>query len=309
VNVVKASTVEIWDDAAMSQHFRSNPSDTLRFEGYVEFEKDTTVCGHDVKAGDIVYLKLSCYLAGPSEIHRQEDFVQRVQVNVSNREQLAAAIDTVTTRTRFAGGIHLDEHLRYDVLYGQSDIYNATDGKPLLKYGRKDGLFLLGGVGYQFSNVLNGMDFHGGISYVTKIRLRYELTGGATQMKMVAGSDHAGEDYWAYFTQASLGVQPFKIDRYDQWRLWVDAGARLCFYNTGWQGNIQSSGSSIAPVFGITGMYRPFASRFMVAFNVSGYMLPLVYTNNTSHRDWGIVATAKVYINLEKGFWKAKTKK
>ena len=308
--VVKEVTMdEVKDTAAVEAYFTKNPSDTLRYTGVVVLDQDGVINGTPVAAGDTLDLVISCYVENGNTIYWQEDFTKRVTVLTSNRDQLAAAIDTVTVKTRFAGGLNMDPKLRYDVIYAESDLYDKTDGKPLLRYGRKDGLNLLGGVGYQFSNSVRGLDFYAGLSYVTKKRLKFEVIGGGTRMEMVNGSDQAGQDYMAYYTQATVAVQPFKFDRYDQWRVWVEGGMRLCFYNTGWQGNIQSAGSSISPVVGITAAHRFFATRHMIAFNLSGYMLPKVYTNDTSHRDWGILVSARYYFNVEKGFWKAKTKR
>lgn len=302
--VVKEVTMaEVKDTTTVVKYFMENPNDTLRYTGVVVLDQDGVINGTPVAAGDTLDLVISCYVENGNTIHWQEDFIKRVTVLTSNREQLAAAIDTVTVKTRFAGGLNMDPKLRYDVIYGESDVYETTDGKPILRYGRKDGLNLLIGAGYQFGKV-HGLDFRGGASYVTR-HLKFEAVGGATRNQMVAGSDHAGETYWAYYTQATLGAQLFRVDRYDTWRIWPEIGVRLCFYNTGWQGSVQSAGSSIAPVFGVTVAKRVFAHRYNIAANISTYRLPKIYTNHTEY-GWGVAATIVIGCNLEKGFWHAR---
>jgi len=308
---IKMTCEQSQDTLYITEFLKQNPADTLHYEGTVALQNDEVIDGYPVKAGEVVEAVVVAFnkADGP---HLFTNFVKVVKSDPYAK--LAAKCDSVVVETRYASGLTRSPKLRYDIYYGQlpQQLYRTTDGKPVLRQGRKDGLNFFVGPNYQFGKAANGFGLEGGFAYFGKW-WKAEVLEELARKEMGKNAEDAGRMYYVCATEAVLGGQPFKFGRYDQFRLMPVAGVRFEHYSTNSKvdetGNVKSWGNSLAPVVGLDFTGRIFASRHQLGIGFRAFMEPKIEKNATQasqHRDWGFKVTARYYINAEKGFWKAK---
>lgn len=134
------------------------------------------------------------------------------------------------------------------------------------------------------------------------------LYGEPEEDDLLYGSDHQaiigkfrfGQKYWNYRTEATLGLQPFKFDRWNQNRLFLVGGIGFEFYKTdskeiitddGEKLSFRSWGNSLYPTAGIRFEHRFFATGNTLFVNAQWRGLTSVIQNSDSESYNAFVVT------------------
>lgn len=226
--------------------------------------------GKQINAGDtLALIGYNVYAvkdaAGNIKAARQPVFTQKVlltsaPVRVANYDQVVA-LDRKAVETMFEYDI-TSGHRRDVRGYQMSTSMDSPDGKAIKKAADKDGWAVQVEGAYQYADQCCAFTGLAGLSYTGKW-WQVSLMGGATRTFYSDNAIHDGK-YWAYGTEATLWLQPFKFDKFDQHRLYLGGGTGWEWYRTDSKeterGFLQSEGNYIYPVLGVQYEYRMFAT-------------------------------------------------
>ncbi len=251
------------DDASIKEHLTENPTDTLRVLTRTEvLEGSTRYFVKKYFVGEDGRFKVANDTVTVSEVYLDEERLYQEQLDTRVVENL---FDDRKRDTYYA-------HIKG--LKGVSD-EDADAGKIVLKAADKYGWDLNIYAGCQVSSDL--------VSPIGGIGVRFSqpywtvgLSAEYGWSKFTEYSANPGKRYNTYRTELILGVRPFKLDAFDQHRLFAFAGLGFEYYGTNSvpviEGNyetfITSWGNYLYPTVGIRYEYRMFATGNSVSFDV-----------------------------------------
>ena len=282
----KIQTIEMSDSAVIA-HFKENPADTLRVLVKTETE------------GEVVkYFVKKYYMASGKNIVKDNEIIRDGFV-VVNDSATVAMVDNLSERTML--NVNLDncfDHKKMDVESYESTLGGETYMVPK-RYALKDGASLVAGIGYRYATegistpVLNLGVSHSQSWY--RIALMGQLAMNEYNKYAQDGLKH--QKYATYGTKLHVGLKPFKLDRFDQHRLYVTGGLLWEWYKTGSE-NFSSWGNRFDPSVGLEYSYRWFATGNEIAFGVEYINSGSVVQNSQEIKIHQVQATVKFYFGL-----------
>lgn len=223
-----------------------------------------------------------------------------VNDTLTTRKEVKSVVDTTVTEnlykkvveTQFVEKLY-DENKR-DTYYA-----NTAEGKIALRSANKYGWAFGAYAGVQLADHVNSPILGAEASYSRswwEAAVRFE--GG--QNKLNGNAVHAGEKYWNYRTEATLGLQPFKFDRWNQNRLFLVGGIGFEFYKTdskeivgdnGEKLEFRSWGNSLYPTAGVRYEHRFFTTGNTLFVNAQWRGLTGVVQNSDAENYNAFVVT------------------
>ena len=278
---------EQMSDSAVIAHFMANQTDTLRV--LVKSEQDGEVTKYFVK---------KYYMASGKNIVKDNEIILDGFV-VVNDSATVAMVDDLSERTML--NVNLDncfDHKKMDVESYESTLGGETYMVPK-RYALKDGASLVAGIGYRYATegistpVLNLGVSHSQSWY--RIALMGQLAMNEYNKYAQDGLKH--QKYATYGTKLHVGLKPFKLDRFDQHRLYVTGGLLWEWYKTGSE-NFSSWGNRFDPSVGLEYSYRWFATGNEISFGVEYINSGSVVQNSQEIKIHQVQATVKFYLGL-----------
>jgi hypothetical protein len=279
-------TVEMSDSAVIA-HFMANQTDTLRVLVKTETE------------GEVVkYFVKKYYMASGKNIVKDNEIILDGFV-VVNDSATVARISELSERAKL--NVNLDncfDHKKMDVESYEVNLGGETYMVPK-RYALKDGASLVAGIGYRYATegistpVLNLGVSHSQSWY--RIALMGQLAMNEYNKYAQDGLKH--QKYATYGTKLHFGLKPFKLDKFDQHRLYVTGGLLWEWYKTGSE-NFSSWGNRFDPSVGLEYSYRWFATGNEIAFGVEYINSGSVVQNSQEIKIHQVQATVKFYFGL-----------
>lgn len=279
-------TVEMSDSAVIA-HFMANQTDTLRVLVKTETE------------GEVVkYFVKKYYMASGKNIVKDNEIILDGFV-VVNDSATVASISELSERAKL--NVNLDncfDHKKMDVESYEVNLGGETYMVPK-RYALKDGASLVAGIGYRYATegistpVLNLGVSHSQSWY--RIALMGQLAMNEYNKYAQDGLKH--QKYATYGTKLHVGLKPFKLDRFDQHRLYVTGGLLWEWYKTGSE-NFSSWGNRFDPSVGLEYSYRWFATGNEISFGVEYINSGSVVQNSQEIKIHQVQATVKFYFGL-----------
>ena len=272
-------------DPEVVAHFKADPTDTLRV--FVKIETEGEVVKYFVKkyyvTSDVIVKDSETILIGfvnKNDSSNLDELSQRAQLNVN--------LDNCF------------DHKKMDVESFEVKRGESTYLIPK-KYALKDGASIVAGVGYRFATEGEGVStpvLNLGVSH-SQSWYRIALMG---QLAMNEYNKHAQDGlkhqkYATYGTKLHIGLKPFKMDKFDQHRLYVTGGLLWEWYKTGSE-NFSSWGNRFDPSVGLEYSYRWFATGNEIAFGVEYINSGSVVQNSQEIKIHQIQATVKFFFGL-----------
>ncbi len=279
-------TVEMSDSAVIA-HFMANQTDTLRVLVKTETE------------GEVVkYFVKKYYMASGKNIVKDNEIILDGFV-VVNDSATVASISELSERSKL--NVNLDncfDKKKMDVESYEVNLGGETYMVPK-RYALKDGASLVAGIGYRYATegistpVLNLGVSHSQSWY--RIALMGQLAMNEYNKYAQDGLKH--QKYATYGTKLHVGLKPFKLDRFDQHRLYVTGGLLWEWYKTGSE-NFSSWGNRFDPSVGLEYSYRWFATGNEISFGVEYINSGSVVQNSQEIKIHQVQATVKFYFGL-----------
>jgi hypothetical protein len=279
-------TVEMSDSAVIA-HFMANQTDTLRVLVKTETE------------GEVVkYFVKKYYMASGKNIVKDNEIILDGFV-VVNDSATVARISELSERAKL--NVNLDncfDHKKMDVESYEVNLGGETYMVPK-RYALKDGASLVAGIGYRYATegistpVLNLGVSHSQSWY--RIALMGQLAMNEYNKYAQDGLKH--QKYATYGTKLHVGLKPFRLDRFDQHRLYVTGGLLWEWYKTGSE-NFSSWGNRFDPSVGLEYSYRWFATGNEISFGVEYINSGSVVQNSQEIKIHQVQATVKFYFGL-----------
>jgi hypothetical protein len=280
-------TVEMSDSAVIA-HFMANQTDTLRVLVKTETE------------GEVVkYFVKKYYMASERQIVKDNEVILDGFVSSKPDSVTVAKVDDLSERAML--NVNLDncfDHKKMDVESYESTLGGETYMVPK-RYALKDGASLVAGIGYRYATegvstpVLNIGVSHSQSWY--RIALMGQLAMNEYNKYAQDGLKH--QKYATYGTKLHVGLKPFKLDRFDQHRLYVTGGLLWEWYKTGSE-NFSSWGNRFDPSVGLEYSYRWFATGNEISFGVEYINSGSVVQNSQEIKIHQVQATVKFYFGL-----------
>ncbi|MBE6462669.1 MAG: hypothetical protein E7005_02790 [Alphaproteobacteria bacterium] len=282
----KIQTVEMSDSAVIA-HFMANQTDTLR-----------VLVKTETKGEVVKYFVKKYYMASGKNIVKDNETILDGFV-VVNDSTTVAMVDDLSERAKL--NVNLDncfDHKKLDVESYEVNLGGETYMAPK-KYALKDGASLVAGIGYRYATegistpVLNLGVSHSQSWY--RIALMGQLAMNEYNKFAQDGLKH--QKYATYGTKLHVGLKPFKLDRFDQHRLYITGGLLWEWYKTGSE-NFSSWGNRFDPSVGLEYSYRWFATGNEIAFGVEYINSGSVVQNSQEIKIHQVQATVKFYFGL-----------
>ena len=280
---------EQMSDSAMIAHFNENPTDTLRVLVKTENEGELTK-----------YFVKKYYIAsGERRIIRDNEVIFSGFVSSKPDSAAVALVDDLSERAML--NVNLDncfDHKKMDVESYEVNLGGETYMAPK-KYALKDGASLVAGIGYRYATegvstpVINLGVSHSQSWY--RIALMGQLAMNEYNKYAQDGLKH--QKYATYGTKLHVGLKPFKLDKFDQHRLYITGGLLWEWYKTGSE-NFSSWGNRFDPSVGLEYSYRRFATGNAIAFGVEYINSGSVVQNSQEIKIHQVQATVKFYFGL-----------
>ncbi len=226
---------------------------------------------------------------------------------IKHREEVREVVDSAAVAALDSAAVRLNTHLmlsdatavngfthdiyfvnsedarEYRLSKGDSTFVNA--GKIPVRWAKKYGFHVMGTVGWGGNSSVNG--FVGGIGVRYDRRWwRVDLEGQVAKSKLSSAAEHAGDAYWVYRTQATVGFRPFQLDRDDVNRLFIYGGLGFEFYKTDSKvyedgTYYRSWGNYLYGVAGLAWQHRFFATGQSIEFGVEYHTSGAVRQNDS----------------------------
>jgi hypothetical protein len=289
VNVkgIQINTSEMSDSAVIA-HFVANPTDTLRV--LVKSETEGEVVKYFVK---------KYYMTSDTKsiVKDNETILDGFVVNSDSAT--IAKIDDISERAKL--NVNLNNCFNYKKMDVESYEVTLGDSTYMVprKFALKDGASLVAGIGYRYATegvstpVLNLGVSHTQSWY--RIALMAQLA--MNEYNKYAQDGLKLKKYATYGTKLHVGLKPFKLDKFDQHRLYITGGLLWEWYKTGSE-NFSSWGNRFDPSVGLEYSYRWFATGNEIAFGVEYINSGSVVQNSQEIKIHQVQATVKFYFGL-----------
>lgn len=264
------TTVSTDDFGACKAYLAEHPLDTIKNKlaepVLMVVSEDGEIAGQRIQKGDTLSVLGYAVFLKDGKVVRQRNYGKTITMPGETQHtintEMVADLDRKAVETRFEYDI--TDGRRRDVRgYQLSHAIDSPDGKVIKKAADKDGWGVQAEGSYQLASGLYAFGARGGLSYTAPWWM-VDLMAGVTRTVYSDNAVHEGEKYNAFNSEVGLWLQPFKVGKYDQIRIWPGGGIGWEHYKTDSReteaGFMQSEGNYIYPHAGLQVEYRFFGT-------------------------------------------------